>query len=86
MRNDPAPKCFLKRGLLLLHARKMFLLAQVKDKYHQCTMDNLYMSATLCRAALVMLENLLLTQGVTRKSNQVIPLSVMQVEVTNRLE
>ena len=84
MRNDPAPKRFLKQGLSPLHSRTMSLLDGVKDAYHQCTMDNLYMSASLCRAAIVMLANPVLTQGVTRKSNRGIPPSVFQEEVKNR--
>jgi len=45
MRNMPAPKKYLDKGLSPLHACCLFLLDQVKDKFHICGVDNLYTSA-----------------------------------------
>ena len=51
MRNDPAPKRYLKQGLSPLHYRTMSLFDLLKDDHHQAGMDNLYSSADFCRAA-----------------------------------
>ena len=83
MRNDPAPKKYLKQGLSPLHSRVMALFDAVKDSYHQFTMDNLYKSAAFCRAAFNQNMNIL-CRGVTRKGMRGIPLSVLQVEQNSR--
>ena len=83
MRNDPAPKKYLKQGLSPLHSRVMSLFDVVKDKYHHCTMDNLYNSAAFCKAAFNHRAQIL-CQGVTRKGMRGIPASVIQQEVTRK--
>ena len=65
-RNEPAPVKYLRQNLSPLHARVMALFDTVKDKYHWCGMDNLYNSASFCRAAYCH-ENKIAVHGVTRK-------------------
>ena len=50
MRNDHAPKKYLKQGLSPLHSRVMELFDDVRDSYHHYTMDNLYNSDAFFRA------------------------------------
>ena len=83
MRNDPAPKKYLRQGLLLLHSRVMALFDLVDEDHHQCAMDNVYNSATFCRAAYNH-ENRVLCHGVTRNRGRGIPPSIVEMEVTNR--
>ena len=45
MRNDPAPKKYLKQGIYPPHSRAMDLFDSLKDDLHQVGMDNLYNSA-----------------------------------------
>ena len=85
MRNDPALKKYLRQGLSLLHSRVMALFDSLEDEHHQCAMDNLYNSATFCRAAHNH-ENKVLCHGVTRKGGRGIPPSVIQQEATNKEE
>ena len=83
MRNDPAPKKYLKLGLSPLHSRVMALFDTVKDKFHHCAMDNLYNSAAFCRAAYNH-KFKILCHGVTRKGKRGLPKSVIQEEIKNR--
>ena len=83
MRNDPAPKKYMKQGLSPLNSRVMALFDAVKDSYHHCTMDNLYNSAAFCRAAFNHTRKIL-CQGVTRKGMRGIPPCVLQVEQKSR--
>jgi hypothetical protein len=82
-RNDPAPKKYLDTGLSPLHSRVMWLFDRVEDKYHRCMMDNLYMSAKLCRVSFNH-PNKLLIAGVTRKGGRGLPGSVLQEEEKNK--
>ena len=83
MRNDPAPRKYIRQGLSPLHSRVMALFDSVEEDHHQCAMDNLYNSATFCRAAYNH-ENKVLCHGVTRKGGRGIPPSIIQTEVINR--
>ena len=83
MRNDPAPKKYMKMGLSPLHSRVMYLFDSLEEKHHQCAMDNLYNSASFCRAA-VNHEHKVLCHGVTRKGGRGIPPSVLQEEATTK--
>ena len=49
-RNQKAPDTFVNMGMLPLHARVHALFDQLPCKYYQCALDNLYMSAKLCRS------------------------------------
>ena len=72
MRNDPAPRKYLKEGLSPLHARVMALYDSVEDQNHHCAMDNLYNSAAFCKAAYNH-EKRVLVHGVTRKGMRGLP-------------
>jgi hypothetical protein len=82
-RNDPAPKKYLDTGLSPLHSRVMWLFDRVEDKYHRCMMDNLYMSARLCRVSFNHPHKVLIA-GVTRKGGRGLPASVLQEEEKNK--
>ena len=82
MRNDPAPKKYLRTGLSPLHSRVMALFDSLKDDYHQIVMDNLYNLAAFCRAAYNHPRKVL-CHGVSRKSGWGIPKCVLQKEAKN---
>lgn len=83
MRNDPAPKEYLKLGLSPLHSRVMKLFDSLQDDNHECAMDNLYNSATFCKAA-VNHPRKVRTHGVARKGMRGVPKCVTQEEVKNK--
>ena len=83
MRNDPAPRQYIRMGLSPLHSRVMSLFDACKDKYHRCAMDNLYNSAAFCRAAYNHPMKVL-CHGVTRKGGRGIPDIVKQEEELNK--
>ena len=68
-----------------LHARVLGLLSQLPDKYYTLGMDNLYMSAKLCRLAYGMKQKVMV-HGVTRATLRGIPAGIKQVEVTKKAE
>ena len=80
MRNDPAPKNYLKKGLSPLHPRVMALFDMVPNKHHQCAMDNLYNSTVFHKAAFNH-KNKLLCHGITRLGARGVPPYVQQNEV-----
>ena len=81
-RNDPAPKKYLKQGLSPFHSRTMALFDSLKDDYHKVGMDNLYNSASFCRAAHNHPKKVL-CHGVARKAGWGVPKCVLQEEVKN---
>ena len=83
MRNDRAPGKYLKQGLSPLHSCVMGLFDTVKDKHHQCAMDNLYNSAAFCKAAYND-KMKILCHSVTTTGMQGIPKSVQQEVVKSR--
>jgi len=85
MRNMPAPKKYLDKGLSPLHARCLFLMDQLKEKHHVCGMDNLYTSARFFREAYAS-KNKVLCHGVARRSGRGLPKSVIQDEVKNKVQ
>ena len=84
MRNDPAPKEFLRLGLSPLHSRVLWLFSCLKADYHVCGVDNLYTSAKFCRVSYVKAKVLL--NGVTRTGSRGLPKSVLQDAKVRRLE
>eukprot|EP00547_Thalassionema_nitzschioides_P014673 CAMPEP_0194238244 /NCGR_PEP_ID=MMETSP0158-20130606/5025_1 /TAXON_ID=33649 /ORGANISM="Thalassionema nitzschioides, Strain L26-B" /LENGTH=863 /DNA_ID=CAMNT_0038972445 /DNA_START=101 /DNA_END=2689 /DNA_ORIENTATION=- len=82
-RNEPAPKKYTSYGMSPLHARTMALFDTLKDKCHQCAMDNLYNSATFCKRAYNHV-NKVLCHGVTRKAMRGLPMHVLQEEAKTR--
>ena len=80
-RHQPAsPKIMKQLTCSPLHARVLGLISQLPDKYYTLGLDNLYMSAKLCRLAYVMDQKVLL-HGVTRPSLRGIPAAIKQVEM-----
>jgi hypothetical protein len=76
MCNMPAPKKYLDKGLSPLHAHCLFLMDQLKEKYHVCGMDSLYTSARFfCEAYAG--EHKVLCHGMSRKSGRGLPKSVI---------
>jgi len=82
-RNVPPPDKYIKQGLSPLHARVMWLFDKLEDSHHRVWMDNLYLSATFCKAAYNH-TNKVLIAGVTRKGGRGLPISVLQQEVENK--
>jgi len=79
MRNMPAHKKYLDKGLSPLHARCLFLPDQLKDEHHVCGVDNLYTSARFSCEAFTG-KNKVLCHGVARKSGRGVPKCVIQEE------
>jgi hypothetical protein len=51
LRNEPAPKEYLRMGLCPLHARVLWLFGCLKNRWHICGVDNLYTSAKFLRVS-----------------------------------
>jgi Transposase IS4/SAP domain len=84
-RNHPAPKSYLDQGYSPLHSRVLYLFDTLKDMYHRCTMDNLYMSVRFVAASYKHPKKVLVA-GVTRKGNRGYPKAALQEEVKSRTE
>ena len=82
-RNVPAPEKYTRQGLSPLHARVMYLFDSLEDTHHRVWMDNLYLSATFCKAAYNHPMKVMIA-GVTRKGGRGLPISVLQQEVDNK--
>ena len=72
-------------GMSPLHARVHALFDQLPGKYYQCAMDNLYLSAKLCRSAWRCKQQVQVF-GVVRQSGRGVPKSITQKEVTKKAE
>ena len=83
-RHQPAsPKIMEGAKCSPLHARVLGLISQLPHKYYTMGLDNLYMSAKLCRLAYSM-EQKVMIHGVTRPSLRGIPPIVKQEEVKRK--
>ena len=80
MRNDPAPKQYLKNGTSPLHAWVLSLSDVLEEEYHQAGMDNLYNSVTFSKKSFKHKKKVPVHE-VTRKGGRGIPKCVMQNEV-----
>jgi hypothetical protein len=65
--NQPAPKKFLDQDLSPLHARVMYMFDLLKEDYHRCGMDNLYISAKFISIAYNMIGKYWLSEFVEKK-------------------
>ena len=81
-RTNPAPKKWTDMGFSPTQARVLFLFDQLPGKYYTCYLDNLFMSARLCRMAYVKLDSKVMMHGVTRASGRGLPEFVVQKEVS----
>ena len=79
MINDPAPKKYLRQGFSPMHYRVMIFLDSLDYDHHQCSMDNLYNSASFC-PAVYNHEKKLPCHGVAKKLGQGVPEAVNQEE------
>ena len=80
-----SPPAAYKNILLPLRSRVMSLFDRLEEKYPECDIDKLYMSAKFCKDAYDHPNNIKL-HGITRKCGQGLPKSVLQEEVQNRVE
>ena len=85
MQNMPAPKNYVDNKLSPLHTRVLFMFDQLKEPYHHCGLDNLYISAKFACAAFIG-KNKVMVQGVARKSGRGLPACVLQEEQKNSKE
>ena len=85
-RHQPASQKIMKEhDCSPLHARVLGLISQLPDKNYTLGMDNLYMSARLCRLA-YMSDQRVMVHGVTRPSLRGIPPAIKQDEVKKKAE
>ena len=85
-RHQPASQTLMKdHNCSPLHARVLGLISQLPDKYYTLGMDNLYMSAKLCRLAYASPQKVMV-HGVTRPSLRGIPPNIKQEEVSKKGE
>ncbi|MGL5935534.1 MAG: hypothetical protein ACRCZI_07915, partial [Cetobacterium sp.] len=82
-RNEPPPAQYTSKGFAPLHARCLWLLDSLKDKYHRCWMDNLYLSANFAKACCNHPMRVLIA-GVTRKNGRGLPAHVLQEDAKNK--
>ena len=82
-RNQPAPKTFLDMGMSPLHARVHSLFDQLPGQHYDCAMDNLYMSAKLCRSSWRCKQKVMI-YGVARSDKRGVPKCVEQKTYSKR--
>jgi hypothetical protein len=66
-------KKFLNKGMSPLHACCLFLLDQLKEKYHVCGVVNLYISSEKFFHEANVSKNQVLCHGAVRKSGRGLP-------------
>ena len=86
LRTNPAPRKWVDLGFSPTQSRVLFLLDQLPGKYYRCYLDNLFMSAKLCRTAYVSLKSKVMLHGVTRVNGRGLPKSIIQEQVTTTNE
>jgi len=85
-RNMPAPKKWIDKGFSPTHSRILFMFEQLKGELFTCGLDNIYISAKFCRAALTEISQKVMTHGVCRTSGRGLPKSVLMQEKTTDTE
>jgi hypothetical protein len=78
-RNAPPPEKYIKSGWSPLHARMLYMMEQLENKYHCMWMDNLYLSAKFVKGCYNH-PNKILLAGVCRKGMRGVPECVIQPE------
>ncbi len=78
-RNEPSDPELLAQGFCPMHCRLLHMFSNLRESYHTCTMDNLFNSVKLARAA-YSLPKPVLIHGVLRKSGRGCPPCVYQEE------
>jgi hypothetical protein len=84
-RNQSPPKKYLDMGLSDTHSRVMSMIEQLPHKNYTLTMDNLYTSAKLAKAAFLAPQKVMIN-GVVRLDKRGVPDIVKQIEVSNKDE
>jgi len=79
-RNERPPAQHTRLGFSALHARSLWLLDQLKDRFHKVHVDNLYMSAKFAKGAWN-LPTKVMVGGVTRTNDRGLPNHVLQEPV-----
>jgi hypothetical protein len=82
-RNEPVNQELLAMGMCPMHCRLLTMFCNLIESGHHCTMDNLFNSVKLARAAYC-LEKKVLIHGVLRKSGRGAPPMVFQEEKTGK--
>ena len=72
-RTNPAPQQWIYLGFSPIQARVLFLFDQLPGEYYICYLDNLFISAKLCRTAYISLKSKVMMHGVTRASGSSLP-------------
>jgi len=84
-RNVPPPDKYIKAGFSTIHARVLWLFDHLQDLHHRVWMDNLFLSASFCRACWNHPKKVMIA-GVTRKGGRGLPAFVLQSEKTTKVE
>ena len=82
-RNEPSDPALLAQGYCPMHCRLLHMFSNLRESYHTCTMDNLFNSGKLARAA-YSLPKPVLVHRVLRKSGRGCPPSVLQEDKTGK--
>ena len=76
LRNEPSDPTLLAQGYCPMHCRLLHMFSNLRESYYTCSMDNLFNSVKLARAA-YSLPKPVLVHGVLRKSGRGCPPSVL---------
>ncbi len=77
--NEPSSPKLLAQGYCPMHCRLLHMFSNLREHYHCCTMDNLFNSVKLARAA-YSLPKPVFVHGILRKSGRGCPPFVIQEE------
>jgi hypothetical protein len=83
IRNEPIDQELLAMGFCPMHCRLITMFRNLVESGHHCTMDNLFNSVKLARAA-YSIEKPVLVHGVLRKTGRGAPPMVFQEEKTGK--
>ena len=82
-RHEPPPVKYTHIGLSPIRDQLMSIFDKVTYEYHECGVDNLYMSAKFCRYTYNHPKKIKL-HGVTSKSGRGLPSTIIQKELQNK--
>ena len=75
--NMPAPRKWTRLGFSPTHSHILFMIESINAKNFTCGLDNLFISAKFCRAAMSEIPQQVMTHGVCRPSSRGLPESVI---------
>ena len=76
--NVQPPNKWIDKDYSLTHSRILFMLNSLKEPYHTCGMDNLYISAKFIWAAFTELKSQVMIHGVCRMKGRGLPSIIYQ--------